>query len=282
MKTNILLFILLFAASSSTAHAQQPEATTYQKQLPGLIIAPERTLHIISPEPISYVDISSNKIIGDLPLDNVLRLKLQSDSTARPEAEKLGTVSIVGETYITQYSLQLAGSPDISSLPVRVNILPIHMTPLDISGVSLSAPQIKNKALQILAGREDKTTVRKNKEFGITMSVNGIYTAADYIFIDLSVTNDSKLKYDPDELRFFIEDKKITKATNVQRIEIEPVFALHPLGPFKRSFRNIYVIKKVSFPGSKVLNISISEQQISGRTLELKIKYRDVLDADSI
>ncbi|NQD72329.1 conjugative transposon protein TraN [Sphingobacterium shayense] len=282
MKTNILLFILLFIASSSTAHAQRQQATTYQRQLPWLIIAPERTLHIISPEPISYVDISSGKIIGDLPLDNVLRLKLQSDSTARLEAEKLGTVSIVGEAYITQYSLQLAGSPDISSLPVRVNILPIHMTPLDISGVSLSTPQIKNKALQILTGRENKTTVRKNKEFGITMSVNGIYTATDYIFIDLSVTNGSKLKYDPDELRFFIEDKKITKATNVQSIEIEPIFTLHPLGPFKRSFRNIYVIKKVSFPGSKVLKISISEQQISGRTLELKIKYRDILDADSI
>ena len=282
MKTFILLFTLLQAAGSSAALAQQNEATAYQQQLPELIIAPQRTLHIISPEPISYVDISSNQVIGDLPLDNVLRLKLQPDSSAVHESATLGTVSIIGDTYITQYGLLRASSPDAANLPTRVNILPIYMTPLDISGISLSQSQIKNKALQILAGPSSTVVpVRKNKEFGITMSINGIYTAAGYLFMDLSVVSDSKLKYDPDELRFFIEDKKITKATNVQSIEIAPVFELYPLRSFNRSFRNIYVIKKISFPGSKVLKITLSEQQISGRTVELKIKYRDILNADT-
>ncbi|MGM9778503.1 MAG: DUF4138 domain-containing protein, partial [Prevotella sp.] len=50
---------------------------------------------------------------------------------------------------------------------------------------------------------------------------------------------------------------------------------------FQRGYRNVVVIKKMTFPNDKVLTIQLSEQQISGRTIEMTIDYEDVLAADS-
>ncbi|MGE7408523.1 DUF4138 domain-containing protein [Pedobacter suwonensis] len=69
--------------------------------------------------------------------------------------------------------------------------------------------------------------------------------------------------------------------TNVQSIEIKPVFELYPFVRFKRSYRNIYAIKKVSFPGDRVFNIELSEKQLSGRNLKLSLRYSDLLNAET-
>ena len=37
----------------------------------------------------------------------------------------------------------------------------------------------------------------------------------------------------------------------------------------------------MTFPNDKVLSIELSEEQISGRTIQLAIDYEDVLGADS-
>ncbi|MEO6852088.1 MAG: DUF4138 domain-containing protein, partial [Mucilaginibacter sp.] len=78
------------------------------------------------------------------------------------------------------------------------------------------------------------------------------------------------------------EDKKITKATNVQSIEIKPTWQLYPQESFKKAYHNIYVFKKVTFPDNKILNVELSEKQVSGRTLTLQIKYGDLLKADNL
>ena len=56
---------------------------------------------------------------------------------------------------------------------------------------------------------------------------------------------------------------------------------LEPGKSFKRGYRNVIVVKKMTFPNDKVLTIELSEKQISGRTISLSIDYEDVLSADS-
>jgi hypothetical protein len=50
---------------------------------------------------------------------------------------------------------------------------------------------------------------------------------------------------------------------------------------FKYGYRNVLVIKKMTFPNDKVLTIEMAEKQISGRNIMLNIDYEDVLSADS-
>ena len=50
---------------------------------------------------------------------------------------------------------------------------------------------------------------------------------------------------------------------------------------FLHGYRNVAVLRKLTFPNDKVLTIELSEKQISGRTITLTIDYEDVLHADS-
>jgi conjugative transposon TraN protein len=111
--------------------------------------------------------------------------------------------------------------------------------------------------------------------------LNNIYSVGDYFFIDFSINNRSNIKFDIDELRFKLVDKKQSKATNCQTIELFPAFILENKSSFKRGYRNVVVLKKMTFPNDKVLTIEMTEKQISGRNISLSIDYEDVLSADS-
>lgn len=50
---------------------------------------------------------------------------------------------------------------------------------------------------------------------------------------------------------------------------------------FTKSYRNVIVLKKLTFPEEKKLRLEITEDQISGRVSYLDINYRDILNADS-
>lgn len=113
------------------------------------------------------------------------------------------------------------------------------------------------------------------------MRLNNIYVVGEYFFIDFSVDNKTNLPFDIDELRVKLQDKKQQKATNVQTIELKPALVLDRSVRFKKGYRNIIVLKKMTFPNDKVLSIELSEKQISGRTISMNLNYEDVLAADA-
>ena len=277
MKKLIFFLSLLLAGVNLIA---QQDAGTYRAQLPEITMDSTSSLHIISPEPIRYVDISSHAVAGDLPEENVLRLKWVPDSTGNHPlvGNNLGIITLIGQTFIAQYQLLSAAATPGSKLAASYDILPQHIRPLHLP-VEISTPELRSYALSLLVRRNPP--IRKAKQYGISVELNHVYTLGDLILLDITYHNSTNLGFDIDELRFKIEDKKITKATNVQSVEIKPIWQLYPIGSFKRSYRNIYVLKKATFPASKILSVELSEKQISGRTITLKIKYRDILEADS-
>jgi conjugative transposon TraN protein len=248
---------------------------THALQLPGvpiLHLPSNLTLHFLSPQPIQYVDISSKSIEGDLPLKNLLRLKIKENSVFSD-----AIVTIAGEDFIAQYHIQSGGT----SVPALIEIQPADTWPIDISGAGLTQPQLKKLANDLFMNCRTRT-VETKKAFGLKAILNHVYTAGDYIFLDITYKNKTNLSYHIDDLRFKIDDKKVTKATNIQSLEIKPALTLFNTPSFDKYYRNIFVFKKMSFPGNKVLNIELSEKQISGRVITLPITYKDVLEADII
>lgn len=274
------LVAFLFSFFFLTVNAQQ-RTTVKLNSLPRMEITSGISLHIISPEPIQRVDVSSHAIAGDLLEENVLRLKVIPDSAylllRTPDASAV--VTVIGETFIAQYQLCFE-PPGLGLTPTLLNIMPEHCQPLDVSGVGLSTPGMKTHALRLLEKRTENT-IREAVAYGIRSRLNQVYTVGDYIFLDLSFENRTGLKYSIDELRFKIEDRKITKATNVQSVEIKTVWQLYTNAAFKRNYRNIFVLRKMTFPENKVLNIELTEKQISGRAVTLRVKYGDILKADT-
>lgn len=255
---------LLLCFAASTALAQTP--------LPVVNLPAKGTLHFISPEPIQYVDISSKDLVGDLPLKNVFRLR-QRDSLKTSVG---AIITIAGERFIAQY--QVAIGPNASP---QINIEPSAMQPLDVAGIGFSEPQLKALCLRIFAAKPDKN-VEHAKAFDMEARLNHVYTAGDYVFLDVSLKNRTNLKYSIDDLRFAIVDKKVVKAANNQAVPIKPEFVLFTIPEFSKGYRNIYVLRKLSFPGNKLLTIEYNEKPISGRVLKLDIRYQDILNADTL
>ncbi|MBN7817659.1 conjugative transposon protein TraN [Algoriphagus pacificus] len=278
MKLRIL--ILLFLSISISAFAQQ-NGTLLKSQLPKVYIDEDISLHFLSPEPIQYVDISTNNMLGDIPLENVFRIKAVRDSVSNLNGynKSLGVVTIIGQKFIAQYDLWYAH--DEHQLKTQIEILPINTSPLEVGEIPMSDQELRFFSTEIFKDKK-KNKITQTNEYGVTGQVNNIYTVDDYIFLDISFKNKTNLKFDLDQLRFKIEDKRILKTTNVQSIEIEPEYQLFSTESFDKKYRNIYAFKKVTFPNSKVFTIELTETQISGRALKLQVKYSDLLNADTL
>ena len=272
MQLNFLSWVALMLLSFSLTAQQLP-----------IVDLPEHiSFHFISPEPIQYVDISTKSIAGDIPIKNVLRIKRIPDSIVHSNPDLLNDaiVTVAGESFIAQFKIRYIPQLPGQESKAQLEILPEHMKPLE-TGVTLSRLQLERLASAMLF-KKQATNIARVKAFGLSGNVNQLATFGEYIFVDIGFTNFTNLKYDTDELRFKIADEKITKATTNQSIEIKPEFTLFKNNAFKKNFRNIYVFKKFSLPGHKVLKIEVNEKQISGRVITLQLKYKDLLEADTL
>lgn len=280
MKKIILFFNLTLMGL--TALYAQPHTTegTNIAGLPVVYLPYGASVHFISPELVQYVDLPPSMVIGDLPLKNIVRIRSAADTGEIVNSQNNAVITIIGERFIAQYRLVFT-SHDDPRVKTEIEILPEHTRPLDVSGVGLSQGELKTYALTLVS-RKGRGHLAKSKAYGITAKLNKVYTLDNYIFFDLSYLNSTNLKYDIDQIRFKIEDRKVTKASNAQSVEITPAFTLFDIHSFKRETRNIYVFKKFSFPGNKLLKAELSEKQISGRVNTLAIKYKDVLNADLV
>lgn len=288
MKT-ILYSLLLCTAQFLTAQTATKEQII--SDLPEIEITEGINLHIISPEPIQYVDLSTQNLTGDLPVTNIARIKI-TDSPESNETEKIkkqttftsgqniGVITVVGQSFIAQYKAIYRNSENLNTI-TNIHIQPEHMQPIEFNKMVFSNLELRKFAMDIIQKKSEKNPIREEKNLKLNVQLNNAYVMSDYIFLDMTFKNNSNLSYDIEDLKFSIEDKKIYKATNNQSIEMIPVFQLNPQKHFRKNFRNIYVFKKFTFPNSKVMMIRLIEEQLSGRTIEMKVNYSDILKADT-
>ena len=246
-----------------------------------ILVNSEVTTHIVMPENIKMVDLSTTKIIGNQCADNIVRIKpfIEADSvpTSYREGELMGTLTLIGERHLAQYDVVYTASPSRAASIHRVPYagLDSYINP----EVSMPQSEMARYAWAVYgSGRKYNQVVSKAN--GMKAIVNNIYSIGDYFFIDYSLQNSTKIAYDIAEVRVKLTDKKEVKATNSQTVELSPVYSLNLARKFKKNYRNVLVLDKLTFPDEKVLRIEISENQISGRVITLTVEYDDILNAD--
>ncbi len=241
----------------------------------------EVTTHIIMPENIKMVDISTTKLIGNQCADNIVRIKpyIDNDSiqTYYRENELMATLTLIGERHMAQYDIIFTHTP---ARAASIHHVPYSHTESYVNPeVSMPEAEMARYAWAVY-GSDRKYNQVVSKAHGMKAIVNNIYSIGDYFFIDYSLQNKTKIPYDIEELRIKLTDKKEVKATNSQTIELTPAYSLNVAKKFKKNYRNVLVIPKLTFPDEKVLRLEISENQISGRVITLTIEYEDILNAD--
>lgn len=241
------------------------------EELKVMYVNEDVTTHFIATEDVVYVDISNNDIIGDIPVENVVRIKPLKEGAN-------GVVTIATESSLVQYALVYTDEKD--KVMTRHNIQYDELRSLLNARHQLTKSDLYDYAGKMMRTRKKYYDV-SNTEHGMKIGLNNIYTVGNYFFIDLSMKNRTNIQFDIDQIRFKIEDKRKTKATNFQSIEISPVVSYTDDDSFKKTYRNIFVFEKFTFPEDKVFCIEFAEKQLSGRTITLRISYADVLQADT-
>ena len=262
---------LLCAMSAMNAFGQQ----TYN-EMEQLTVNENVTTVITASEPIRLVDISTDKVVGDKPIENVIRVKPKEGG--HEDGAVLAIVTVVTERYRSQYALIYTTRLEeaVSDKEVQMDERNAFHNP----AVSMSTEEMVRYARRIWNSPAKYHSTRTNRHH-LTMRLNNVYSVGEYFFIDFSVENRTNLRFDIDELRFKLSDKKQQKATNVQDLMLEPVLLLENGTSFQHGYRNVVVLKKMTFPNDKVLTIELSERQISGRTVSMTIDYEDVLSSDA-
>lgn len=264
--------MMLCAFSAVPLLAQQ----TYN-EMEQLTINEQVTTVITASEPIRFVDISTDKVVGDRPINNTIRVKPKGEAKYE-DGEILAVVTIVTERYRTQYALLYTTRMEEAVTDKEIQL--IERNAYNNPAVSMSTADMTKFARQIWNSPAKIRNIGTKKHH-MVMRLNNIYSAGDYFFIDFSIDNKTNIRFDIDQIRMKLSDKKMSKATNAQSIEINPVMMLEQAKSFKYGYRNVLVIKKMTFPNDKVLTIEMAEKQISGRNIMLNIDYEDVLSADS-
>ncbi len=266
---------IIIAAAALCAVASQ--ASAKEK----IYVNSDVTTHIVMPENIKMVDLSTAKIIGNQCADNIVRVKPFMESDSLPsgyrEGELMGTLTLIGERHLAQYDVVYTSVPSRAASIHRVPYsgMDSYINP----EVSMPQSEMARYAWAVYgSGRRYNQVV--SKAHGMKAIVNNIYSVGDYFFIDYSLQNRTKIPYDIAEVRVKLTDKKEVKATNSQTVELTPAYSLNLARKFKKNYRNVLVLDKLTFPDEKVLRIEISENQISGRVITLTIEYDDILNAD--
>lgn len=300
MKKIFLMFA--FVATVCAANAQENPSTgdyfdgltrplTFNRMIPphALEVTFSKTVHIIFPSAIRYVDLGSADLLAAKAdgTENVLRVKAALRDFSRES--NLAVITEDGAYYT--FNVKYADEP------VKLSI---EMTDFIHDGEATNRP---NNALDIYMhelGQESPLLVKlimqsiyKNndreikhigsKRFGIQHLLKGIYSHNGLLYFHLQLKNSSNVPFDVDYITFKIVDKKVAKRTAIQEQVIWPLRAHNNVTLIggKKNERTVFTLPKFTIPDDKYLVIELHEKE-GGRHQTFTVENADLVRAKVI
>lgn len=264
---------------------------TFNRMIPpyALEVTFSKTVHIIFPAAIRYVDLGSADLLAAKAdgAKNVLRVKaaLRDFSTE----SNLAVITEDGAYYT--FNVKYADEP---------MKLSIEMTDFIHDGEAVNRP---NNAMEIYMrelGSESPLLVKlimksiyKNndreikhigsKRFSIQYTLKGIYTHNGLLYFHMQLKNSSNVPFDVDYITFKIVDKKVAKRTAIQEQVIMPLRAHNNLTYIggKKTERCVFTLQKFTIPDDKQLIIELNEKE-GGRHQSFIVENADLVRAKVI
>jgi len=264
---------------------------TFNRMIPpyALEVTFSKTVHIIFPAAIRYVDLGSADLLAAKAdgAENVLRVKAALRDFSRES--NLAVITEDGAYYT--FNVKYADEP------VKLSV---EMTDFIHDGEAVNRP---NNAMEIYIrelGSESPLLVKlimksihKNdnreikhigsKRFGIQYTLKGIYTHNGLLYFHMQLKNSSNVPFDVDYITFKVVDKKIAKRTAIQEQVIVPLRAHNNLTLIggKKTERVIFTLPKFTIPDDKHLIIELNEKE-GGRHQSFTVENADLVRAKVI
>lgn len=241
-----------------------------------------KTVHILFPSPVTYIDIGSMDIIAGKAAgaENVVRVKAAIRDF--PKETNLTVITEDGGYY--SFDARYAENPQVATHEI---------------GAATSAPPGRADAARrrSRAARSHRTrTSRRSQEdaqrhlpaqpnrdaaaekhYGIETEVQGIYVRNDVIYIHLSLYNNSNISFEVEDLHFRIEDRKAAKRTAQQQTPLELLRVcndLHVVRARQRQ-RTVFALPKFTMPDDKILVLEIVERN-GARHQRIEIRNKQI------
>ncbi|MBS5867328.1 MAG: conjugative transposon protein TraN [Alistipes indistinctus] len=270
---------------ASAGYAQEGKTISSAQSIASyrLEVTFSKTVHLIFPSAVKYVDLGSADIIAGKSdgVENVVRVKAAVEGF-----EEETNFSVITQDG-TFYSFEVVYTDEPEILNINMDQWKTAEKPSD-GGGGIQVTEL---------GAEDPATIRKimytiyqqnrrdvkhigSREFGMQSLLRGIYVHKDLLFLHVSLTNSSNVPFDVDFIRFRIVDKKVARRTAQQETIIEPVRAYSNLTHIEghSSGHMVYAFGKITIPDDKFLEVEIYEKDGS-RHQRFHIENADLVDA---
>ena len=299
MKIKQLFLAAILLAGTFSANAQISSGDLYQgmsRSIPngrvvlpyGLDVTYEKTLHLIFPAQIRYVDLgSSNLIAGKAEdADNVLRVK-----AAVRDFETESNLSVIcddGSFY--SFNVKYAEEPERLNIEMQdflhsgTNNLPTNKADIYFKELGNQSPVLVKLIMKTI-WQNDRREIKHigSKKFGIQFLLRGLYSHNGLLYFHLQTKNQSQMPYNIDFITFKVVDKKIAKRTAIQEQILQPLRThnnLTRIGGLQTQ-RSVFVLEQFTLPDDKVLEVTLFEQN-GGRHQTFVVENEDLIHAKNI
>lgn len=298
MKKILMVFALLtgmLAAMAQQSNGDLYEGLTrkigFSRMIPphGLEITYDKTVHVIFPAPVRYVDLGSPNLIAGKAdgAENVIRVK----ATTRHFRQETNMSVITEDGNFYTFNVKYADEPlllnvemcdfihDGESMNRPNNAMEIYLTELDNESPRLVRLIMKS------VHEDDKRRIRHigSKRFGVQFLLKGMYTHSDLLYFHTQVKNTSHVPFDVDFITFKIVDKKVVKRTAMQEQVIYPLRAYNYVTRVngRDSECTVFALPKFTIPDDKKLVVEMFEKQ-GGRHQRFEVVNEDLVRAETV
>ena len=298
MKKILILTVALLGMNA--AQAQQSSGDWFEglsrkigfsQMIPphGLEITYDKTVHVIFPSPVRYVDLGSTDLIAGKAdgAENVIRVK----ATTKNFRQETNMSVITEDGNFYSFNVKYADEPlllnvemcdfihDGETVNRPNNAMEIYLTELDNE-----SPRLVRLIMKSVHER-DKRRIRHIgcKRFGVQFLLRGLYSHGGLLYFHTQIKNTSHVPFDVDFVTFKIADKKLVKRTAMQEQVIYPLRAYNYVTRVdgKKSECTVFALPKFTIPDGKKLVVEMYEKQ-GGRHQTFELENEDLVQAETV
>ncbi|MCF0059870.1 conjugative transposon protein TraN [Dyadobacter chenwenxiniae] len=273
MRTFFLCQLLLCLLIITSGFCQVIE-TSVIESFP-LEVTTDKTTHLIFPFSIKTVDRGSKDLLAQkaVGVENILQVK-----AARPDLNATNLTVITADGKLFSFDVEYALKP----LNLNILVSPPLQQVAKLRTDAFNEAEVAKVAETAATGSGRNISI-KDRSSQSELSLSGLYIEEGLLAYKIDLINNSSIRYDIENFRFFIRDRKQPKRTAVQELEVKPFHirgdtsAVDP----RSSHSFIYVLPKMTIPDKKYLSIQVQEKN-GGRHLNLKVRNKHILKAAPI
>ena len=255
----------------------------------GVQVTFAKTVHIIFPSAVRYVDLGSDWIIAGKAdgAENVIRVKATTEGF--PGETNFSVICEDGSFY--SFNARYAHEPEMLNIEMKDFLENGDTTDFSHTRMNIHFRELGNespllvKLIMQSIYKEDRREIRHLgcKRFGVQFLLKSVHSHNGLFYFHTETRNRSNVAFRTDFIRFKIVDKKVPKRTAIQERVIDPVRSYNEVlvTDGKSDVRTVYAVPQFTIPDDKLLVIELFEKD-GGRHQTIRVENADLVAAKQI